>query len=98
MTVTAVRDGIETHEASDLPGGELLVHALPELPDGAHAPVCLDELFARELHIAATSKQTVKHYSPSKRASVLTEINTRANPAPHDQRLRRSCAIGALGT
>jgi hypothetical protein len=64
MTVTAVRAGIQTHEAWDLPGGELLVHALPELPDGAHAPVCLDKLFSRELHIAATSKWLLKNYSP----------------------------------
>jgi hypothetical protein len=69
MTVTAVRAGIETHEAWDLPGGELLAHALPELPDGSHAPVCLDQLFTRELHIAATSKQTMEQYSPPKRGA-----------------------------
>jgi hypothetical protein len=54
MAVTAVRAGIAMHEAKNLPGGELLVNALPEFPDGAHAPVCLDQLFTREPHIAAT--------------------------------------------
>jgi hypothetical protein len=44
------------HETEDLPGGEFLVHALRELPDGAHAPVCVDEMFTRELHIGAIFK------------------------------------------
>jgi hypothetical protein len=40
--------------AEDLPCVELLlVHAILERSDGAHAPVCLDDqLFTRELHIA----------------------------------------------
>jgi hypothetical protein len=53
MAVAAVRPGMGIDEAEDLPGGELLVHALRELPDGAHAPVCLDPLLTRELHVAA---------------------------------------------
>jgi len=67
MALTAVRAGIETHEAWDLPGGELPVHALPELQDGAHAPVCLDQLLTRELHIAIASNRSINNYSPPKR-------------------------------
>ena len=51
MAATAVRAGIAIHEAGDPRGGELFVHALPELRDGAHAPLCLDQLFSRQLHI-----------------------------------------------
>ena len=65
MTVTAVRAGTTTHAAWDLPGGELIAHALPQLPDGAHEPVCLDPLFTREPHIAATSEQTMDQYCPA---------------------------------
>ena len=64
MAVTSVRARVRMHATEDLPGGELLVHALPELSDGAHAPVCLDRLFARERHIAATSEQLQKYYEP----------------------------------
>ena len=67
MAVTSVRARVRMHATEDLPGGELLVHALPELPDGAHAPVCLDPLFTGELLIAATSKQLQKNYAPPKR-------------------------------
>jgi hypothetical protein len=70
MAVTAVRDGIRSHEAWDLSGGELLVHALPALPDGAHAPVCLESSFTREPHIATTFRQSLKHYSPPKRGRI----------------------------
>jgi hypothetical protein len=50
MAVIAVHAGIGMREAEDLPGGELLVHALLELSDGAHASVCLDPLFTYEPH------------------------------------------------
>ena len=60
MAVTAVRAGTEIDEAGDLPGGELGVQTLPELPDGPHAPACLDQLFTRELHVAALSRQCRK--------------------------------------
>jgi hypothetical protein len=53
MTVAAVRPGIEMQEAEALPGDELLVHTVRELANGAHAPVCLDPLLTRELHVAA---------------------------------------------
>lgn len=42
--------GTVTHEAEDLPGGEVLAHTHPGLPDGAHAAVCLDELITRKPH------------------------------------------------
>ena len=70
MTVTATRAGIKTQEAWNLPGGKQPVLALPELPHGAHAPICLDQLFTRELHSAATSKQTIKQYSPRKKGRI----------------------------
>jgi len=49
MAVTAVRGGITTHQAGHLPDGEPLLHALLELPVGAHAQVCLALFFVREL-------------------------------------------------
>ena len=59
MAATAVRAGMGMHETHDPAGCELLVHALLELPDGTHAPVCRGQLFARELqigHVQAVSK------------------------------------------
>jgi len=74
MAVTAVRAGIAIHEVEDPPGGELLVHALPELPDGAHAPICLDELFTREPHIGHL-QATSKIFSAFEEGRVLIFVN-----------------------
>ena len=80
MAVTAVRAGIGMHEAEDLPGGELLVHALPELSDGAHTP---EKLATRELRIAGTSKRMFERLFASEKWSVLTCVNTENPGQPY---------------
>ena len=59
MTVTAVRAGMNTQADWDLPGGRRPLHVYPELLYGTHTRVFLDHLFTRELHLAATAKQTM---------------------------------------
>jgi hypothetical protein len=71
------------HEAGDLPGGERLVHALRELPVGAHAPVCLDPLLTRELH-SGHLEAIPRLFFAFKGGRVLICVNTR-NPALPDK-------------
>ena len=93
MAVTAMCSGIGMHEAEDLPGGEPVVHAVLELPDGAHAPVCVCRLFTRELHIGHL-QAVVKKLDTSGKGRVLICVNI-GNLAPPDKRSGRSCATEA---
>ena len=43
--------GIEMHEARDVAGGELVVHALLELADRAHLAIGLEQIFTAQLHV-----------------------------------------------
>ncbi len=72
--MTELDAGKGMYRSETPPRGDLLVWALVERPDGAHAALCLGRLVTRGLHIK-------RQYSTSAAQNVLICIKTRDFPA-----------------